>query len=237
MTTELRGTPPRSCWTPPEEGPRPLSDRLIAPIIRQVDHFLRGRQGIFEYNDDERCVFRLSVHPFGSAHRWPDGTTINRETVVGELHLWNEHFAGFSVVGCGGDLRSLFFYSFRALAQTVAANSRLRSLPGFYAESWVPAGHGFGSPGVARSFVRWGFQIDEESDKTEFWEQLYVRLLTRTFNPGAPRGPLRRVRIWISRDELFRRFGDNPTLQRRASRKPPVRETPDEIQRRLTAGG
>lgn len=233
----MRAAPPRTCGRPPEEGRRPLSDWLIAPIIRGIDIFLRRRQGIFEFNGDEHCVFRLSVHPFQLAHRWPDGTTIGAGTTIGELHLWNEHFAGFSVVGCGGDLRSRFTYSLRALAQTVAANPRLASLPGFYADSWVPTDHGFGSPGVARSFVRWGFQIDEESDKVEFWDQLYVRLLTRTFNPGAPRGPVRRVRIWLSRDELFRRFGDNPSLQRRTSRKPPVRETADENQRRLTAGG
>lgn len=237
MTTEMRATPPRTCPGPPEEAPRSLADLLIAPIIRRIDIYLRRRQGIFEFNEDPRCVFRLSVHPFKGSHRWPDGTQIADGTVVGELHLWNEHFAGFSIVGCGGDLRSRFTYSLRALEQFVAADPPLASLPGFFAESWVPADHGQGSPGVARSFVRWGFQIDHESDKLEFWDQLYVRLLTRTFNPGAPRGPLRRVRIWLSRDELSRRFGENAVQQRRASRKPTVRETAPEESRRLTAGG
>lgn len=229
--------PPRPCPGPREDAPRSLIDRLIAPIIRRVDIFLRRRQGIFEFNDDERCVFRLSVHPFEAEHRWPDGTHIAGGTIVGEVHLWNEHFSGFSIVGCGGDLRSRFGYSFRALAQYVAADPKLSSLPGFFAESWVPADHDHGSPGVARSFVRWGFQIDHESDRLEFWDQLYVRLLARAFNPGAPRGPVRRVRIWVSREELFRRFGETPPLQRRVSRKPTVRETAEDSQRRLTAGG
>src|SRR5581483_3742639 len=116
----------------------PLSDRLIAPIIRYVDRRLRRRQRIFEYDADARCVFRLSVHPFEQAHQWPDGIRTAEREIVGELHLWNEHFAGLNLLGCGGELRGRFDYSMRALARRVASDPALRMLPGIFADSWVP---------------------------------------------------------------------------------------------------
>lgn len=207
----------------------PLPDRLIAPIIRHIDRVLRERQGIFEYDDDERCVFRLSVHPFEQAHQWPDGTRTAEREIVGELHLWNEHLAGLNLPGRGGELRSRFDYSMRALARRITSDTTLRVIPGFFAESWVPADRG--SNGLTRVLARWGFRIDSESDKFEFLDQIYARLLARAFNPGTPRGPVRHVRIWIPRDEVMRRYDESPVLR---GRRAPVAE---DSQRRLTAGG
>lgn len=207
--------------------------RVIAPIIRFVDRTLRRRQGIFEFDDDPRCVFRLSIHPFGRPHLWPDGTKTDGRQLVGELHLWNEHLADLPVDACGGELRSRYNDSFRALARHMASHPRLRSVPGIFAESWVSADHH--SDQAGRFFTHFGFRIDYESDKIEFWDQLYVRLLARTFSPGMPRGPVRRVRIWIGREEFMLRYAEQAASVR-APRKTLVREPAAESERRLAGG-
>jgi hypothetical protein len=185
-----------------------ICDRLIASIIRSIDGALRCNQGIFEFCLDDRCAFRLSFRTFARAHEWPDGTRVEAGVPVGELHLWHEHLAGLGIAqnfGFASEYRRRLLFSMRALAAHARCNPCAAAVPGFFADSWL--GLDYSATSLTRILLRWGFRIDEESKRLEFWRQLYVRLLALAFHPDTSRGPCRRIRIWISRGELIRRYG------------------------------
>lgn len=185
-----------------------IGDYLVAPIIRSIDGVLRYYQGIFEFCSDNRCAFRLSFRTFPRAHEWPDGTRVEAGVPVGELHLWHEHLAGLGVAqnfGFAREYRRRLLFSMRALAAHARCNPCAAAVPGFFADSWL--GLDYSATSLTRILLRWGFRIDEESKRLEFWRHLYVRLLALAFHPDTSRGPCRRIRIWIPRSELIRRYG------------------------------
>jgi len=210
-----------------------MLDWIIAPIIRRVDRFLRRRQGIFEFETAPLCIMRASIRRFDEPHRWPDGTVVEAGSPVGELHFWNERLRGFSIAESGGKLRDRFSFSMRAVYQMLLEDPRVEGVAGFFADSWVPAEHN--SRALRRTIRRWGFLVDFENDRCEFWDELYVRLLTRTFNPGTPRTTLRRVRIWVSREELLRRYAELGPVTKRQRKT--AANIPRDDAERLAAGG
>jgi hypothetical protein len=183
-----------------------FGQELVSPSIRGIDLLLRRYYGIFEYDSDERCVLRLSLRKFNRPGSRPDETAVYAGADVGELHLWNEHVAKLSLgrdFRFVGEFRRGVMYSLRALALWTSSTPAASRLRGFCGDIWIPGGE----HSLSRVFTCWGFQVDSYAGRYGFWDHLYAQILAHTFNPGMDWGPLRRVRVWISRAELLRRYG------------------------------
>lgn len=127
---------------------------------------------------------------------------------MGELHMWNEHFAEVRVapdLGSAVEFRRRLFYTLGALADWAARDSLGQQLPGFFADAWMARNKHL--RGIEHGLVRWGFRIDQRELQFHFWNALYARLLASCFNPATKPGPVRPIRIWMSRAELLQSYG------------------------------
>jgi hypothetical protein len=199
-----------------------------ASLIFRFDRWLRGLQGVFEYSQSNRCVFRAQ---FGCARRIyvVCGHPQRGDRII-TLHFWNEQVPVFPKRGAtlgwaldmhrgiGASLHDLARYlnSYRELDDisairlmipvgTIDQADQLRRIIGGHGFEAVPDG-----PVAWYDRLRW------------FAENIYVSLLVFARNPGALRhDTLRRHRVeaFLLRDVLERRYG--------AHSYRPVRREPD----------
>ncbi|MGA7614338.1 MAG: bacteriohopanetetrol glucosamine biosynthesis glycosyltransferase HpnI [Thermoanaerobaculia bacterium] len=203
-----------------------IFDWTIRHAILVVDRILRRRYHIHEFSNDPRCIFRLG--PLESEEALPESeraADIGAEQAI-QFHLWNEHVpsrtSGDSL-SWGREFSRRFLLTLRLLAKYVSDQPGLHTAEIFVGETSLSTSHTLAELQAMAS--RWGFRFERVETRhsgwsrfTTFWEHVYVVLLTRTFNaggsaPGASR--LQRLRIWITREELLRRY-----LAR--ERRPPV---------------
>lgn len=186
-------------------------------LVRWFDDLVRRVEGVFEFCQHADCILRLQL---GRARREIDlpGTKIKAGSPVLYLHLWNERLPPFP--SGGADLawanlaRRKFISSLRAVAEEIRRNpdlSEVRAVGGVTVLLDLPGGNG----GI-KLMERLGFSIFPVHHPLghfgEFWENLYTWALMWTYNPGTLRGrrllKLKRVEIWISRDDFLRRYGN-----------------------------
>jgi len=192
-------------------------DDLWAGSVSLVDAMLRSYYGVYEYDDDPACIFRVALGEVRAPVVLADGTTVRIGGVVGNLHLWNEHLPRFP--GAGPDLawactmRDRIRDSLAALAAHVEREAAWREVSALCGEAAFSPRLGLSQ--LRRVAERYGFErvatgatwlrrLHKVGDSFTVWG------LTRAFNPAAlARQPFLRERheLWISRTTLVERYG------------------------------
>lgn len=190
-----------------------LHDGLNRAVLA-VDRSLRRAKGIFEFCEAEGCILRIGVIASDSAILLPDGTEVRPQDPIIDLHLWNERLPRLgetgSSLGWGGMFRAKMQTSLKLLAGYLDSNPELADVKACRARTAF-----LRSRRIRRGAYRLGFveAIPEESLSDhvhEFLETFLIYGLTWVFNPGAlPEKAClpQRSYLWMSREELFRRYG------------------------------
>lgn len=186
-------------------------------LVRRFDAFVRRVEGVFEFCQHEDCILRLQL---GHARREIDlpGIKIKASSPVLFIHLWNERLPPFPAGGANlawaNMARRQFISSLRLVANEIRRDPRfseVQAIGGVTVLIDLP-----GESGSAKLMERLGFKIFPVHNSLgrfgEFWENFYTWALMWTFNPATLRGrrllKLKRVEIWISRDDFLRRYGN-----------------------------
>ena len=195
---------------------RELPGHLFARLVPDIDWILRRLMGIFEFDQDDVCILRISLKACGSDTILSDGTVIHKGEPLGELHFWNEHIP--PIPKNGADLSwALAFQrrivrSFRSLAEFIPSDPAFSRVKAF--RGTPPFGGRFGDAQVADMAQRWGFEIIETPAPRgllkrfyHFWDSFYAWGLMLAFNPGTLHdkrmADLHRNQWWITRHSLF----------------------------------
>ncbi|HHS97211.1 MAG TPA: hypothetical protein ENK08_04840 [Chloroflexi bacterium] len=186
-------------------------------LIQRFDGLIRRLNGIFEFCDEEACIFRLQWKRAPHGNHLSDGTAVRRGEPVLYLHVWNEHVPPMPPGGpdlpWAVDIRRRLLFTLRRLASWIREGShgeRVRALVGVSALLASAE-----DSGGARLLKRLGFDVFPHRGPLgrfgEFWENLYAWVLMWAFNPiSARRHPphrLRRTEVWMSIRTLLERYG------------------------------
>lgn len=193
---------------------------MLNTLVSMIDGALRARQEIFEYSNDQHCVFRVQLAAATCDIALSDGTRLAGGTRLLNLHLWNEHVPPFPAQGptlgwARGMCRD-FETSLEELATFVVSNAALQDIAAVGGKMM------FGSteqtPLVAHLAERYGFvRVIEPAPNRPIadWlhlvgENILISMIVIAHNPAAFRTDFfhrDRVRVYLHRTELMRRFG------------------------------
>jgi len=194
-------------------------DGIFGRVVRWLDATLRKQQGIFDYCDDRKCMFRLSITSSPRDLTLNDGTEIRRGQKIGEIHLNNDQAP--PIPPGGTDLAwavgayHIAKHSLELLADAMQRDERLKDIDAIFGTSvFTPKG---GSAQVTRFTGRLHFETHDEpkelslAQRLHRWgENILIWALLRTFNPGGLRNAkLARDRqiVWMSRATLLKYYG------------------------------
>ncbi|MDB5291524.1 MAG: hopanoid biosynthesis associated glycosyl transferase protein HpnI [Phycisphaerales bacterium] len=191
---------------------------IVRYAVRRFDMWLRARQGIFEYSSDPDCVMRVSLEKCGEAIDLPDGTRLNADDILCELHFFNEHMPPLPADGANirwaAHMQKLLRGSFAKLAVAFESDPRFEGVRAIRGTS-VLGSRGTANP-MERLARRLHFDVvDPATSPTLFarlhqaGENLLVWALTWTFNPAGLRSvPLSRERhrLFMSRRTLLEQY-------------------------------
>jgi hypothetical protein len=202
---------------------------MLRQLIRGIDACLRRGIGIVEFEQGEDALVRIGAGRAERDTQLSDGTRIQPDDPVLELHFWNEHL--MTLPSAGPTLRwavTTRRQVTRSLHRLAAYLQRapdlrevkaLRIRPAFAGRDlarnldWIVAKHGFEvatdqhDPARPVGAYRW-------------LDNLWLWLLTWTFNPRSLRGRrFRRTRqeFWMSRAKFIALYGE----PREAAREQP----------------
>jgi hypothetical protein len=200
---------------------------MLTPLVSMIDKTLRARQGIFEYSNCPRCIFRVHIAAAKGEIALSDGTRLSAGSRLINLHLWNEHVPAFPsdgpTLGWARRLRYDLETSLGELAAFVASRPALEDIVA------VGGNMVFGSTQqtqvVAHLAARYGFvrAVDPAPRGTisqrlhVLGENILISMIVISYNPAAFRADCfrrDRVPVYLHRTELMRRFG---TGERNAS--------------------
>lgn len=193
-----------------------LPGRLFGQLVPQIDWVLRRYHGVFEFDQDERCILRLSRKTCERDTTLANGEMIRQGELIGELHFWNEHIP--AITEKGADLawarafQSKAVYSLSTLAEFASTEPDFSQVQAFLGTS--PFGGRFGGSQMDDFLRRWGFEIMEKSPPkrtgdrfAQFWDSFYAWGLMLAFNPGSLQGKrlteLHRSEWWMTRNTLL----------------------------------
>ncbi len=198
---------------------------MLSRLFHAIDEHLRRQQNIVEFWNDPECVFRIRFCRAERVLPLEQGE-IPAGAAMLELHYWNEHLP--QPPDGGPDLmwaakgRRMLMTSLAKLADWIERTPEARDIQGVFAITT------FLSPREAqtgeRLLARLGFRYEPFTSGAfrDFWENVYVWFLNRTFGGGRVRKRsvrgLRRVLVWMARDDLVARFGARAPSVPRASK-------------------
>jgi hypothetical protein len=192
----------------------------VRALIRHFDAGMRRAQGVFEFCDDETCLFRLQIT---STRRdlLLDQVTLPKGSAVLELHLWNEHLLALPPTGpdlaWANRMRCLFMDSLYAVGRHLEIDPRLAKVQAVGGISGLLS-TGERSSGE-RMIRRLGFAVWPYRSRLGgfgiFWENFYSWCLMWAYNPVSLNRRqllrLRRVEFWMPADEFLQRFRQSQT--------------------------
>jgi uncharacterized membrane protein YdjX (TVP38/TMEM64 family) len=206
-------------WVRREARWRQFVSHRISSLIRlalfRLDGFLRRKQGIFEFWDDPKCLFRASLTH--TLRPLPvSGGEIPAGAKMLELHFWNENIPPVpsekADLAWAARLYRTGLYSLRTLGDQLSGNPCLSDVKavGGVTPLFFP---GDGSA-WEKIFSRMGFDTDSHKNPLgvfgEFWQVLYAWLLIWSFTPSnAKRRSLlqtRRTDFWMSAEDFIARY-------------------------------
>ncbi len=187
--------------------------------VRKTDALLKRHFQIFEYTGEKDCILRMALAKSGIEITLADGTHIQADETVGELHFWNEHMPPMAADGpnlnWALDFRRRLVSSLEDLAGFVERNRDYSGIRAFRGELF------FGSRckvlQMSKSVKRCGFEIVSRvcwkgwrSFFACFWEIAYNMALVWVFNPASLKdkklSELKRCQLWISRQVLLDKY-------------------------------
>ena len=189
--------------------------RRLRSGIQLLDHFLIQVYRIFEFDQDENVLFRLSLHPAQRELTLPTGTEINKGDTVAILHFWNEHMpqipASGATLNWAITFRRQMDHSLHELAVYIAHDPAMQRVTAFHG---IPT---FGTDHMEKLISRWGFErVTLEQDNrlwgrfARFWENLYTSWLVWAYNPASLNGKdltqARQYELWITRQVLLEKY-------------------------------
>ena len=185
--------------------------------VRSFDRLLRWLLGVFEFCSEPYCLLRARRTTTPHPVVLPTGVVPAGAPMV-ELHLWNEHIPPLPpegpTVAWAIQVRRRLVRSFQALARQMPQDPRLAGAQILGGVTVLPLASAHGS-GV-RLFEQLGFVIQPYRPPLgrfgEFWQNLYLWAIMWAFNEPtlAQRSllRLRRCEVWMTSDELLRRYGE-----------------------------
>lgn len=187
--------------------------------VLAIDRSLRRAKGIFEFSDDDDCILRIAVIPSETRILLPDGTELRPEDPIVDLHLWNERVPnlGHGGLAWGAAFRTCMRASMTLLAEYLRSEPDLKEVKACRARVAF-----LRDRRVQRAARHLGF-VSAVPDQSlpdhvhEFLEVFLIYGLTWVFNPDAlPHKAClpQRSYLWMSRKELFRRYGSRAGKQR-----------------------
>jgi hypothetical protein len=205
----------------PMKAPRSPAHAVFARAVFGLDRRLQQSQGVFEYSSDPDCIFRVRFMKLPVPVTLSQSEEIPRETPVAELHLWNEQLpltseAGTSIAwGCAFSRR--LGGSLRLLADYLRQRPEHRHIRGVIADMTI------GTPKEVALLIRisgrYGFRPclngalgEPSSSFFRVAEDIYYSMIRLAQDPRGFRiASLRRSRVpvFLTREELERRFGRN----------------------------
>jgi hypothetical protein len=185
-------------------------------LVLAIDALLRRANGVYEFNRDPMCIFRLS--PLRS--RWDltltDGTRIRRGDPLLVIHFWNERLPAMREEGVdltwAREMHRHIRASLEMLARHLAARSDLSPVIALCGEATFMRS---ASMSTAVSLLsRLGLEVQPTLQRTDpwgrfagFWENAYSWALVWAYNPASLRGrrppDLERYWVWMSRRSLM----------------------------------
>ncbi len=187
--------------------------------VRRFDAFVRRRQGIWEFTQDERCIFRLGWGRAPYSIYLADGTAVLRGDPLLELHLWNERLPPMPPGGPDVAWAVRFVRLWRHSLELLAAYWRqdaacvgVAALHGVFA---LPGGQGVTMQ--ERTLRTLGFDVVRPPRTpwrifADFWENLYNWAILWTYNPGSLQVRrllrLERCHLWMPRGRLLEERGE-----------------------------
>lgn len=187
--------------------------------IYGLDYILRKAYGVKSFVSDPNCILRLSFWRSRSAIKIAEGLEVKKGELIGELHLWNEQIPVIPPEGpdlkWGYEIAKKLNYSLGLLAQAiedgVPMTDEIRILGG---EIALPKDK---AKQIEMLLAHLGFILNSEKSAgfwkrfAHFWQNLYSMALIWAYNPVSLRKKslfrMRRYRIWVSKEELLRRYG------------------------------
>lgn len=197
---------------------------MFIPFLAAIDRSLRARQGIVEYSTSPVCILRMQIVTNDRELVLTDGTVLPAGSRLIDLHLWNEQVPPFPppgpTLGWARRMSLAFDRSLRELADYLIEHPSLDDVAA------ISANMGFGAPAhsdlIAKIVARYGFvraanAISPRSLSERlhlFGENVLISMIVMSRNATALRSGTMsrdRVRAFLSRAELIRRFGGNGT--------------------------
>jgi hypothetical protein len=192
-----------------------LAEGKVRTLIRLLDTFLRGRYGIFEFDQDSDCLLRIQVTNAAHPINFPSQTVKVGDPIL-VLHLWNEHLLAVSPDGIdlawAKTMQRGFVKSLHSLSQYLQAHPELANIcaVGGASALFYTGGHIAG----VKFMNRLGFIVLPYHSPLgrfgDFWENFYSWMLIYAYNPGDLRyrnfWALQRTEIWMPADELIDRY-------------------------------
>jgi hypothetical protein len=183
------------------------SESVIGPFVHLYDLVYQWIHGLIGPEAEVGSILRLRVRRYrGRPFMVADGTPIRRGDLIGEIHLNNERVAALHDGGCrsrqaGLAARRAFQASLVVLAERARRSPHDRPVRAFYATTIF-----------YQAAERLGFEVHPlPRPRLARLVAAFQRRLLAHFHPLGKRRPGRRRfaearQIWISMDELLRRY-------------------------------
>jgi hypothetical protein len=206
-------------WDSAKRVQSPHSHPWLARAIFALDIRLRRRLAVVEYSAHPSCIFRLGIARSRRELTLLDGTRLQADARVAQLHFWNEHIPPVppngTTIGWARGIRQDAATSLRELARYLASRPDLHDINVICAD--VPSGTHAQSRQVARIISYFGFEASAAHEPLSvaerihrFGENILISLTVFAQNAAAFRlDTLSRVRvpIYLSRRTLDQKFG------------------------------
>lgn len=182
----------------------------------RLDRWLRRRQGIFEFTDNDICLCRIQRGSAEERVTLSDGLEIKRAAPVIDPHLWNEHVPAMN--GQGATMRwarrvsQALEFSLRELSCFLAEHREFDDIVAIRGELRFTAGNQ--NDQLVRLCERCCFKlvgsIESKSSLSRIGDNILMLLLALAINPPtAYKSIFRRGRQlpYLSRGTLEKRYG------------------------------
>jgi hypothetical protein len=198
---------------------------LFARAVFALDRRLQKSNGVFCFSSDKSCIFRISFAKLERATVLSNGSVLDAGCPVVELHLWNERLPiltkDASPIAWGLRMSRSLEKSLRLLS------AYLEERPEYGCVGAAQADMAFGTRAETAQLLRisgrYGFVppacAQREAFARRMGRNIFISMMVLARNATALRlSTLRRdrVRVFLARDDLDRRFGNGPRERPRA---------------------
>ncbi|MGA2820146.1 MAG: hypothetical protein ABSF61_05760 [Anaerolineales bacterium] len=197
-------------------------------LIRAFDRWLSDVEGVFLFSEDPQGLIRLRWAQADGDVPLEDGRVLRGARIL-ELHLWNDHLPPMPEAGpdlaWAAKVERRFVRSLRSLALELRTNRA-------YAEAVAVRGTTVllnpADPSGGESLMaRLGFMTLPSPRSLggfgDFWENFYAWWLMWAYNEATLRHRgllrLRRMQIWMGRQQLLAKYGRERSATQPAGRK------------------